>query len=388
MRRAGLLIVAVLLAASAPEAVAQESVFGIRGLGFLGRPVSARSAGMGGGEALFDGSSAVNPASLASWHSLAGWAVGAGSQRSVDAGTGTVSLTSMRFPLFGFAAPIGRRIVVGVTVSDFLNRNWDVQQTDTVMPRDSAVPVTDRTKSIGGVSDLRFAAAYWLTDRIALGAGFHVLTGSVQTAIERDFPSDPAYRTFVQITETQYRSTAASFGLFVTPVPRLVLAASARFNGRLRSDNPGASARVHLPTELSGGIYLGPLQGITVTSFVSHADWSVASGDLEAAGQAGARDVWSLGIGAQVSSVKLFGHVAPLRAGYRWRQLPFLVPEPNPALPTRAVPLSEHAVSLGIGFLLAGGRANLDAALEGGSRTAGSVSERFTTMLVGVSVFP
>ena len=127
---------------------------------------------------------------------------------------------------------------------------------------------------------------------------------------------------------------------------------------------------------------------LTTANFVSHADWSVASGDLEAAGQAGARDVWSLGIGAQVSSVKLFGHVAPLRAGYRWRQLPFLVPEPNPALPTRTVPLSEHAVSLGIGFLLAGGRANLDAALEGGSRTAGSVSERFTTMLVGVSVFP
>ena len=387
-RPSSLVIAAALLAATAANAVAQESAFAIRGLGFLGWPVSARSAGMGGGDALFDGSSAVNPASLASWHSLAGWAVGAQSQRSVDAGTGTASLRSMRFPLFGFATPIGRRLIVGVSVSDFLNRNWEVQQSDTVVPRDSAVPVTDRTKSVGGVSDIRFAAAYWLSDRIAVGAGLHVLTGSTQTAIERDFPSDSAYSTFGQITQTEYRGTAGSVGLFVTPAPRVVLGASAQFNGPLRATNPGVSARVHLPTELSAGIYLGPLQGITVSSFVSHANWSVASADLTAAGQAGARDVWSLGIGAQLTSVRVFGQVAPLRAGYRWRQLPFLVPEPNATLPTRTVPLNEHAVSFGIGFLMAGGRANLDLALESGSRVAGAVSERFTNLLVGVSIFP
>ena len=389
-RRASLVIAAALLAATAASAVAQESVFGIRGLGFLGWPVSARSAGMGGGDALFDGSSAVNPASLASWHSLAGWAVGAQSQRSVDAGAGTASLRSMRFPLFGFATPIGRRLVVGVSASDFLNRNWDVQQSDTVVPRDSAVPVTDRTKSIGGVSDIRFAAAYWLTDRIAFGAGFHVLTGSTQTAIQRQFPSDSAYSTFAQITQTEYRGSAASLGVFFTPAPRIVLGASAQFNGPLRANNPGASARVHLPTELSAGIYVGTLQGITVSSFVSHANWSVASADLVAAGQSGARDVWSLGVGAQVMALKMFGQVTPLRAGYRWRQLPFLVPEPNPTLPTQTVtvPLSEHAVSFGLGFLMAGGRANLDLALESGSRAAGAVSERFTTLLVGVAIFP
>ena len=377
--RSVLLIVAALIASRASEAAAQDSEFGIRGLGFLGRPVSARSAGMAGGEALFDGGSAVSPASLAAWHGLAGWAVGAETDRSVSAGTGTQSLRSMRFPLFGFATTIGGRLVVGVSASDFLNRNWDVQQTDTVTPRDSALRVNDRTKSEGGVTDIRFAAAYRVSSRIAFGVGLHVLSGSVQTAVERDFPTDSAYRTFAQVTETDYRGTGVSLGVFVTPLQRVVLGASARFNGRLRAINPVGTASVHLPTELSGGIYIAPVDGVTVASTFTHANWSVAAADLVAAGQAPSRDVWSVGIGAEVALLKLFGDLTPLRVGYRWRQLPFLVG-------TDA--LSEHATTGGISFNLAGGRANLDLAVEGGSRTAGPLIEKFTTMLVGVSIFP
>ena len=375
---AGLLIVAV-VAARASDLVAQESVFGIRGLGFLDRPVSARSAGMGGGEAIFDGSSALSPASLAAWHGLAGWAVAAGSQRSVDVGTGTTSLTSMRFPIFGFAASIGSRLVVGISASDYLNRNWDVQRTDTVTPRDSAVPVTDRTRSIGGVTDIRFAAAYRVSSRIALGVGLHVLAGAATTAVERDFPNDSAYSTFAQVSETDYHGLGVSLGLFVTPVPRVLFGASARFNGRLSAQNPSASARVRLPTELGVGIYLAALDGVTVASTVTHANWSVAAADLQAAGQAPSRDVWGVAIGVDVALLKMFGQVTPVRAGYRWRQLPFLVG-------TDA--LSEHGISGGISFGMAGGRANLDVALEGGSRTAGALTERFTTMLVGISIFP
>jgi len=374
-----LLVAAVLLAAGAREAAAQDSFFGIRGLGFPGRPVSARSAGMGGGEAMFDGSSALSPASLAAWHGLAAWAVGAQSGHSYDPGTGHVSGTSMRFPTFGFAVPIGGRLIVGINVSDYLNRNWDVQQTDTVMPRGSAIPVTDRTESIGGVSDIRFAAAYRISSHIAVGVGVHVLSGSVQTGVVRDFGLDSAYRYFALVTETDYRAAGVSFGLFVTPIQRVVLGASARFNGRLWESNPISSTRVHLPTELAGGLYVSPWDGVAVAATVTHDNWSVAAPDLVAAGQSPSRDVWSVGAGAEVALVKLFGEVTPLRAGYRWRQLPFLVG-------TDA--LTELAASGGFSFTLAGGRANVDVGVEGGSRTAGALKESFTTLLVGVSIFP
>jgi len=388
--RAGLLVVAALLAARAPEAAAQDSVFGIRGLGFLGRPLSARSQGMGGGEAIFDGASALNPVSIAFWHGLSAWAVAAQSDHTFNPGSGQAALASMRFPTFGFATPIGSRLVVGVTVSDYLNRNYQVTQTDTVAPRDTALQVTDRTRSSGGVTDLRLAAAYRLSSRLAVGAGFHLLTGSVQTQVERDFPTDSAYSTFIQTTETQYRGFGVSVGLFATPIDRLVLAASARFNGRLSANNPGATASVRLPTELAGGLYAAPWDGVTVATTVTHANWSVAAPDLVAVGQAPSRDVWSVGVGAEVTLLRMFGELTPLRVGFRWRQLPFPVPEVNPSAPsdTSNAVLSERAGSGGLSFVLAGGRANVDLSVEGGSRTAGTLSESFTTLLVGLSIFP
>jgi len=305
--------------------------------------------------------------------------VGAQSDHSYDAGSGQTSLRSMRFPTFGFATTIGSRLVVGVSVSDFLNRNWDVQQTDTVMPRDSALAVNDRVRSTGGISDIRFAAAYRVTSRIAVGVGIHALSGLAQTGVQRLFPNDSAYHTFAQVTETDYRGFGVSVGAFVTPVQRVVIGASARFNGRLLADNPGGNASVRLPTELAGGIYVAPWDGVMVAATAIHDNWSVASADLVAAGQAPARDVWNVGIGAEVAMLKLFGETTPLRAGYRWRQLPF---------PVGTAQLSEHAISGGISFSLAGGRATTDFALEGGSRVAGALTERFTTLLVGLSIFP
>lgn len=378
-RLAALLPGLVALAVHAPVAAAQDSVFGIRGLGFLALPVSARSAGMGGGYALFDGSSVVSPASLAAWRGAAGWAVGAGSRRSFDAGTGAMSLTSTRFPVFGFAAPIGARLVVGITAADYLNRNWSVTQIDTVTPRDSAVAATDQTRSVGGVTDIRLAAAYRLSSVMALGLGFHVLTGSAQTAVRRDFPTDTAYRSFVQSSEINYSGVGVSVGVFAAPAPRLIIGGSVRLNGRLRAAAPGDTVRVQLPAEVNGGLYYAPVEGVTLASTVGYASWGAAADDLRAAGQQPSRDVWSVGMGAEVTLLKLGSQAMPLRAGYRWRQLPF---------PIGTSPLAEHALSAGFSFTAAGGRANVDFALEGGTRTAGALTERFTTALLGVSILP
>jgi long-subunit fatty acid transport protein len=337
---------------------------------------------LGGGYALFDGSSAVSPASLAAWRGAAGWAVGAGSRRSYNPGvpgTAASSLTSTRFPAFGFATPVGSFLVVGITASDYLNRNWDVEQADTVTPRDSAVAVTDRTRSLGGVTDIRLAAAYRVSEAVAVGVGFHLLTGSAQTTVQRLFPTDPAYRAFGQASQTDYRGTGVSVGVFMTPAPRLILGASARFNGRLRAASPSDTAHVQLPTEVAGGVYYAPVEGVTFASTVGWSRWSEASADLQAAGQGSARDIWCVGVGAEAAVLRLGGEAIPLRAGFRWRQLPFLI---------ATSPLSEYALSAGLGFTAAGGRANVDLAVEGGKRTAGALSERFTTVLLGVSILP
>jgi long-subunit fatty acid transport protein len=368
----------------APRASAQDSVFGIRGLGLLGRPISARSAGMGGGYALFDGGSAVNPTSLVAWRGAVGWAVGAASIHSFDAGSGRTSLGSTRFPVLGFATPVGSRLVIGVSASDYLNRNWSVQQTDTVTPRGTAIAVTDQTRSIGGVTDIRLAAAYRLSGAVSVGLGLHALAGSTQTSVIRGFTGDTAYRSFGQLAVTDYTGYGASLGMFVALQPRLILGASARFNTRLKAATTDTSATVRLPGEYNAGVYYTPVEGVMIASTLGYSTWSAAAGDLAKAGQQPSRDVWNVGLGAEASWLKLGAQTVPVRAGFRWRQLPF----PIPKVPTGASALNETALSAGFSLTAAGARATMDFGIEFGSRSAGALTERFTTVLLGVSILP
>jgi long-subunit fatty acid transport protein len=374
-------LVAVLaaLAWAAPRARAQDSVFGIRGLGFLDEPLTGRSAGMGGGYAMFDGGAVANPASLAAWTGAVGWAVGAASRRSFDPGTGAQSLTSTRFPLFGFATPFGPRLVVGLAASDYLDRNWSVEQAQTITLRDSVVAVSDMTSSVGGVTDLRAAAAYRLSARWSVGLGLHVLTGSSQTTVRRTFPLDSAYRGFQEQASTDYRAVGLSVGAFATPAATVILGASARVSTPLEATAADTSVRVRMPVELAAGVYFAPTAALVVSSTVRYATWGASAGDLVAAGQERSRDVWSAGIGLQATSLRMGAQSVPLRLGYHWRQLPFLI---------GGTPLNEHVFTAGLGLAAARGRANMDVAVELGTRSAGSLRERVTTVVVGVAVLP
>ncbi len=383
MRRAAVALAAALAAAVAVPARAQDSVFGIRGLGFPDLGVSARSEAMGEGNAPFDPEASVNPAALASWGTTAGWGLASSSSRSFDPGAGAVSLRSTRFPLFGFAAQVGPRFVVAITAADYLDRNWNVTQTDTVTPRDTALAVRDATRSQGGVSDLGFSAAYRRAG-LSVGLGLHVLTGSAQTSVQRTFAGDStAYLSFAVQSTTSYRGVGVALGFVANPVPALALAASVRLSGRLRAEAPDTTVDVPMPVEVEGGVSAQPVSGLVVAAKLGWASWSRASAALVAAGQSGARDAWSAGAGAEVSLLHLGRRAIPLRLGYRWRQLPFGVPDSAGAWwPT------ERAGSVGLGFTAAGGRATVDFAVAFGSRTAGPVKETFTTALLGLTVRP
>lgn len=382
-RALGLVAAAVAALAAASRAAAQDSVFGIRGLGFLSRSVSARSAAVGGGFTLFDPESAVNPAALAAWQFTAGWAVAAGSDHSFETGSGTSSLAATRFPVIGFAGNVGSRLVAGVMVSDYLDRNWSVQQTDTVAPRGVPVVADDQTRSLGGVSDVQVAFAYRLPNA-ALGLGLHAFTGSTDVSVSRQFPVDSAYRPFTQQQTTSYTGVGMSLGAVLTPVSKLAIALNARLNGSLRASTTDTAASIRLPLELSAGLLYQPVAGIQLTASAGYAGWSAAANGLAAVGQARSRDVWNVGAGVEAAVLRVGRGLLPLRVGYRWRQLPF----PIGATQTAGSPLSEHAVGGGLGFDTAGGRATVDLGLEAGTRTAGDLSETFTTLFLGLTIRP
>ena len=374
---------AILAALAVPAAASADSVFGIRGIGILGRPFSARAAMSGGAFALFDGTSVLNPASLGQITLTSGWGTFAATSRTFSDGPVGAKLGSTRFPLFGLALPVGKRVVVGLSVSEFLDRTWSDSTTQDTTLRDSTVTVADVASSSGGVSDVRLAGAYRLTDAITVGLGVHVLSGSTRQSISRTFTAT-SFSNYGEITTTTFRGFGISAGVQAKLGPRLAGAASVRLNGPLKATiASGASTTVALPVEFAAGVVFVPLRGLGVAVAADHQSWARAAADLAAAGQNGTRSVWNLSVGAEFTSLRWRGETLPLRVGYRWRQLPFGI-----GTAAAAAPLNERAVSAGFGLLLAGGRATFDIGGEAGSRSAGNASERFSTAFVGLTVRP
>ena len=98
MRRCATLI-ALLLAVAATDAAAQVSLYGVLGVGYVGRPSGVRSRSLGSGLDATDRESALNPAAVGDISRLTVAAASIASFRSYTVRTGTVDdLRDTRFP--------------------------------------------------------------------------------------------------------------------------------------------------------------------------------------------------------------------------------------------------------------------------------------------------
>jgi len=379
MRRARLLAL-VLLAVAPLTLRAQGSVFAVRGLGLPGRPVSARTAGTEGAFAMFDAQMALNPAAVGRVRAPQAWATAASSSRDFTASTGNASLRATRFPLAGFATAVPQRFGVSVSFSDYLDRTWTLERRDSLVVQGVMEPFRDAERSLGGITDAQLAGAWRSRSANTLmGLGLHLYLGSVRLTSQRLF-DNTAYQGIAQEGITDYRGAALSAGVMTTVGRSVELAASGRWSGRLHAENTtGTSAWVGLPWELNGGARVQVVPGILAAATVQYQAWQRAAAALVAGGDQPSRNTWSLSAGAEVQRLNLGPVRTPLRLGYRWRQLPF---------PSVGEAIAEHAFGAGVGLSFAGDRATMDLALERGSRTAGSATENFTTVFLGLTVRP
>jgi hypothetical protein len=91
-------------------------------------------------------------------------------------------------------------------------------------------------------------------------------------------------------------------------------------------------------------------------------------------------DKWDTSVGADILGPRFGDRALMLRAGARWRTLPFGLVNSD---------VSEKSVSFGLGTLLARGRAALDMTGIRATRNAGAnLSESAWTLSVGVTVRP
>src|SRR5256886_6039715 len=176
-----------LLTASPRDLSAQDSQFGIRGLGTPGRWESVRARSSGGASAPFDPLSPLMEAPLADISQLTATAAGGTSHRDAQLGDTITKLRATRFPLMGVAGRVAPRLVISGGFTTYLDRSWDVTLRDSTVLRGELERYRDEITSDGSVGDIRLAAASRLSRRLAIGAGIHILAGSTRMTAERRF---------------------------------------------------------------------------------------------------------------------------------------------------------------------------------------------------------
>lgn len=378
MRRALVLLALVVLPV---RGAAQSSQFGVRGLGMPGRPLSSYAFSAGGAFGLFDAQSALNPASLGSLPALTAGFGALQDFRHVENPAGTRSLRETRFPHVAVAGPIRRYpAVVGVSFSSYTSRDFTLATADTVILRGVLVPVSDTFSSRGGLSDLRFAAAYRVQDAWVFGGAFHVITGSNRLRERRVF-ADTTYQTATQSSEISYAGVGVSLGVIRNFGPAFSVAATARSDGHVNVDRDSARvATVDLPYTFGLGLRWRARPRLDLASQLIVKTWSGANSDLLAQGGTGADNTYEVSLGAEYRPDLRRPARRPLRLGVRYGTLPFpLVPGEQP---------HEFGVSAGTGIRFAQERAGIDLGLEHVWRSAGAFSERSFLVNVGVTVRP
>lgn len=381
MRRVRLVLLSAVVAALTPGALAaQNSVFGVRGVGFPVRPLSARARALAGSDGLFDRLSAVNPA-LAAMHPQVTAAANMSTDlRRYDAfGTAVDGLQETRFPLGIVGGPLGRLpLGYAVSVGKYAERTFDVTTSDTLMLRGSPVEVQDRITSDGGIADVRGALAWAPVAAVRIGGAVHVISGSTKLQVRRTF-SDSAYRPYRQDNDAGFSGWGLSFGAHVAPGAGVQVAAAVRFDQDLDASLDSVSAgSTALPVTLSGGVLITPVTALRVTAGAEWRSWSDAQPDLS--GGTRAFDTWDLAAGVQLGGPESGASRFPLRLGVRYATLPFAPPGESQA--------HEIGLAAGTGLPFAGNRALIDLTVERILRDGAGVSERSWLVTAGITVRP
>jgi hypothetical protein len=365
----GTAVLAVLLLTAGPpdRLTAQDSQFGISGLGTPGRWESVRARATGGAFAPFDAFSPLLDAAIADVRRLSAGVTGGTSWRSVEIGGAETSLRGSRFPAFAIAGPLSRRVAVAGGFATYLDKSFGVITHDTVDLRGEPEPITDEVTSDGAVADLRLAVAARVHSRLALGVALHRLTGSTRVTAVRRFEDSVSYRTSTARDDVAYGGFGGSASALLDLTPDLRLAGWVRSDTRLAADVRGRpTAEDDLPFAAGGAVAWRPGTEAAIAGAVAWRFWAGAGPD--------SYDTFSWSVGAELGSL-----TTPVRLGVRGGELPF---GPGGAAPT------EFAVAAGVGRQFSGGRGRLDFGVERLDRKGAGLTERVWTLLLGLTVRP
>jgi hypothetical protein len=373
--------VAALVTTSFASRGEAQGALSLQGLGYPAGGFSARAEGTGGGLADFDALSSVSPSSLAGVGSAALYLQYSPEFRRVTTATGSANTTTARFPLIEGVLPMGQSWTLGLSSSTFLDRSSEtnLQRTQIVGAPTDTVTLTERNKALGAIDDLRLALAWSTSPVFRVGVSAHVFAGSNRITFSQLFPDSAKFISTAQTGRISYAGFAGSLGVEWHPSRVIGFALSGRKGGDLRAQSGDtAIGRGRLPDHYSGSVTFDGIPGVTLSARAAHDNWSSLN-SLSSTGIQ-AFDGWDTGGGVEASGPRILQRIITVRAGARFRTLPFGL---------NGQKVSEKSFAAGFGAPLTRDRASVDVAIQRASRTAGSdIKERGFILSVGLRVSP
>ena len=288
-----------------------------------------------------------------------------------------VRLSVSRFPLFLGSMPLGPRWAVSLAASTLLDRTWETTTRDTQFVSTDTLAATLGSRSEGSIEDVRLAVAYAATTWLRIGVGGHAFTGGDVLRTVRAFDDSVRFVSDTQSTTLSFGGNAVSVGAQALWARVAAVGVSYRHGGTLNTYNGNttvgsASAPDHVGVSV---LYLG----INGTSLGVRAAKDRRRSRRAARHLAERPRGLGPGRGPDVTGPHSRVHLCGLRAGARWRTLPFS--------PT-STPVKERTVSAGLGLPMAAGRVELHLGVLRASRTTTNASETAWTISTGFAVRP
>ena len=379
------------LALAAPASLGAQSLLNAAGLGLPSDPLDARTRALGGVGIGLQGAALLgtDPAAAAGFvlPSVMITAQPSWVDLSTD-GSGTPgTFRGTRFPSLGIAYPARSIGVVTLSFESVFDQRYEADRDVTLDLGDGQVAATDHFTSSGGVAQVRFGVARLIAKRVAVGLSAGRYTGSVVRRLVRDFPEDS---TQAPVESYQvgglwtYSGTALTGGASVALGTFAQVAGSVTWSSSLAAepsdDTDGAAGSFDLPLQVRLGATAVLAPGLAVSGGFTSADWSGIDNDLAEGTSVGTAT--SFGMGIELARARILGRSAPLRFGYRKRDLPFVLGAGgNPTEKVWAGGLGLHLSQTGE-FV----RAVVDLSLERGTRADDLISESFWRGTVSVRV--
>ena len=371
------LLSSALSLALAPAVLAQSNL-STQGLGFPPGQLSTQAKTMGGAIGEADALSPLNPAATGLLSTAILMFQAEPEYRSVKVGGVSQKTSVSRFPVFVGALPLGSKWAIGISASTLLDRTWETTTRDSQVIDTDTVRFTRIQSSDGSMTDVRVAFAFTPYPWLKLGVAGHAITGRDLLLTQQDFDDTTRFAQELRGTTISFGGNAISVGAHALK-PRLgAVGVSYRRGSSLKvyeGDNTVGSGFV--PDHLGFSVvYLG-IAGTALAARAAKDSWSRLEGT---APSLSIHEGWDFGVGGDVTGPTFGGGPMSIRAGGRWRTLPFSA---------TGTAVKEGTWSAGFAFPMARGDVQLNFGVLRSSRRGGAgISENAWTYSTGFALRP